>query len=376
MRKGIRIVLQMAAVLLIFALLMLLRRMLAAPPKEVPGLTGHERVLLRIWAVDAPGGGQAWLNTQLRAWEKQTPGVRTYLRQVSADELYAEDAVLPDVVLYMPGNVQLPDQLFLPLTGEAAESGILREPLLRCGRYRQAQYGLPLCWGAWGLAISGEAEPESAATPAPTTLLGRPAESDAPQATQEPGYPLAAAAQADRALQSPPGIALLTLGMMLSPDERPPLPEDFAHLSSADVYALFRRGGVATAMLTTGQITALNELAANGQAQPFRVMLGDEIITDQVWLASVTPDAPKEAAHLLAFLTGEKAQRALAAQGLYPARQDLLLYPSGVGARIENAALHRLTAINAYLAVEDVSSAAWQVWQGALTPQQALPPLV
>ena len=67
---------------------------------EVPGLKGKERTLLRIWVTEAPGGAVSWLKGQLRAFEKQHPGVSTYLRTVDAAELAHPEAVLPDVVLY------------------------------------------------------------------------------------------------------------------------------------------------------------------------------------------------------------------------------------------------------------------------------------
>lgn len=341
---------------------------------EIPGLGAKERVLLRIWVVDAPGGGQAWLKEQLRLFEKQHKGVSTYLRQVSAEELTAPDALLPDIVLYQAGSITEPQTFFLPLSGEAAASdGILREALLRCGRHHGRQYGLPLCWGAWVLALDGALEPESIATPAPTTLLGRAAATDAPSATATPGYPLAAVRETACALQSPGGAALFTLGLML--EEHPPLPDDFATLTSAETYSAFQKRQCATAMLTTGQSTAFSSLVSGG-GFAFRIMTADEIITDQVWLGSITADAPDEAALLLSYLTAKDAQKALSAQGLYSARADLTLYASGFSAQVEQAARKGLTAVNAYLPAESVRNAAWQFFQGQLSLDEALTPLL
>ena len=75
---------------------------------RIPGLTAEDRTLLRIWVVNAPGGGQAWLKGQLRQFEKQHPQVSTYLRTVSAEALFAPESVLPDVVLYMPAICRSP----------------------------------------------------------------------------------------------------------------------------------------------------------------------------------------------------------------------------------------------------------------------------
>lgn len=343
---------------------------------DVPGLTSEERVLLRIWAVNAPGGAQAWLKTQLRAFEKQHPGVSTYLRTVSPADLTNPEAILPDVVLYMPGDVTDPTSLFLPLTGDMTvrESGPIREELLRCGRWRAQQYGLPLCWGAWVLAIDSALEPGGALTPAPTTLLGRPVATDAAGATPVPGYPLEAASGVACALQAPGGAALFTVNLLL--EERPPLPESFGSLSSAEVYSAFQKRQCATAMLTTGQATAFSGIVSGGSGFPFRIMTAEEVITDQVWLASLTADAPREAALLLSHLASAQAQKALSSQGLHTVRDDLTLYAAGMSAEVEQSARQSLSAINAYIPAEEVQSAAWQFFHGRLTLDEALLPLM
>ena len=342
---------------------------------RLPSLAAKERKLLRIWTINAPGGGQAWLKSQLRLFVKQHPGVSTYLRTVSAEELAHPDSVLPDVILYMPGDVTEPAAHFLPLSGEmTARDGLLREELLRCGRWRGTQYGLPLCWGTWVLAIDSALEPGSAATPAPTTLLGRPAATADASATPEPGYPLEAARQADCALQSPGGAALFTLGLLL--EEHPPLPESLGTLTSGEVYAAFQRRQCATAMLTTGQAIAFAGLTSGGSGFPHRIMAADEVITDQVWLASVTSDAPPEAALLLAWLTSADAQKSLSCQGLQTVRRDVLLYAAGPSSKVESAARQSLSAINAYIAAEEVHSAAWQFFTDRITLNDALLPLM
>lgn len=343
---------------------------------DVPGLTGKDRVLLRIWALDAPGGALPWLRAQLRQFEKQHPGVSTWLRTVSAQELTSPETIRPDVVLYMPGNVTDPAALFLPLSGDMAarETGPLREELLRCGRWKGAQYGLPVCWSAWVLAIDSALEPGSAVTPAPTTLLGRPAVTAAANATPTPGYPLEAAVRSACGLQSPGGAALFTLSLLL--EEYPPLPEEFGSLTPSEVYAAFQKRQCATAMLTTGQATAFTGTVSGGSGFPFRIMTADEVITDQVWLASVTADAPREAALLLSHLASADAQKGLSTQGLYTVRDDLTLYVSGMSAEVETASRHALSAVNAYLPTEVVQSAAWQCFQGTLPLSEALLPLM
>jgi len=337
---------------------------------RIPGLSAPERTLLRIWVTGSPGGGQAWLTAQLKAWEKQQPDVMTYLRTVSPEEAASTDAVLPDIILYLPGDFTAPQTLFTPLTGELPA----REPLLRAGRWQGEQYGLPLCWGAWVLAIDSALEPGSAMTPAPTTLLGRPAATAAPSAA--PGYPLASAVQAECPLQSPSGAAVLSLLCILSPEERPPLPDDFAQFSPSDVYSAFQARKCASAMLTTGQATAFNSLTSAGKGFPFRIMTPTEIVTDQVWMASITPDAPPEAAALLHFLTSAPAQQALITQGLHTVRDDLMLYTTGFSAGVEQAGQRAFSAVNAYLPAQQIRDAAWQVLQGTLGFSEALLPLL
>ena len=337
---------------------------------RVPALEGDARTLLRIWITGSPGGAQAWLTGQLRQWEKRHPGTMTYLRTVSPEELTAQGSVLPDVVLFMPGDLDDPTRLFTPLSGTFDA----REELLRAGRWRGEQYGLPLCWGAWVLAIDGALEPGSAATPAPTTLLGRPAATAAPSAV--PGYPLSAASEAACALQSPGGTALLSLLTLLPAGDHPPLPQDFAQLPPAEVYRAWQSRQCATAMLTTGQAVAFTALAGSGHGFPFRLMTPPEVITDQVWFAGVTPDAPPEAAALLSFLSSRESQEALAAQGLHTVRDDLTLYASGFSAEVEAAASLALSAVNAFLPARQVLDAAWQAFSGGSSLSQALLPLM
>lgn len=367
--KHPRRILILPALALTALLALALPRLLPADV-PVPGLSAKERTLLRIWVVSSPGGGQAWLNTVMKDWEKQHPGVMTYLRAVTPEEAARPDAVLPDLILYMPGDFTAPQEVFTELTGALTA----REELLRAGRWQGAQYGLPLCWGAWVLAIDSALEPGTAATPVPTTLLGKPAAP--PEPTASPGYPLAAASAAECPLLSPNGTALLSLLCSLQPQELPPLPQACASLAAADVYAAFQARRCATAVLTTGQVTALTSLVSSGRGFPFRIMTAPEIVTDQVWMASLTPDASPQAAAFLSFLTGKEAQQALSLQGLHTVRDDLHLYAGDFSAQVEQAAGNALTAINAYIPRQQVQQAAWQALQGTCSLSEALLPLV
>ena len=331
----------------------------AKPAREhLPGAEQAQRQLLRIWVVDAIGGSESWLRDCLKDWEKANPGAMTFLRRVSADELVREDAVLPDILLYTPGSIAEPDKLFLPYSGNIG----VKDELLRAGRWKGQQYGLPLCFGGYALAIDSSIEPHLAVTPAPTTLLGKPRVTADPAATPTPGFPASAT------LLAPKGCGLFTLGLLL--DEHPALPEGFATTDAADVFRRFQAKQASSALLTTGQVTAL------GSTTPLRIMTPGQVITDQVFFASVFPGASNSAARLLTYLTSTEAQRKLSGQGLHTVRDDLRLYVSGTEALIETAASRSLAAINAYGNAADTEAAAWQFFHGRITLDDALLPLL
>ena len=318
----------------------------AMPEQEsLPGRGTARRELVRVWIVSQPGGGEKWLKECIRAWEKTRPGATVYLRSVSAGELVSPNAVLPDLVLYTPGTVPRPQDCFSVLTGFAG----LREPLLRAGRWQGEQYGLPLCYGAYALVMDAAGQP-----PAPTTLLGRPAATSLP--TQAPSLP--------DAVLAPAGCSLFALGSLHAALTEQPA------ASPADVYTRFLAGREQAAMLTTGQITALDGSLA------ISVITPEEIVTDQVWFASLCPDAGEGASSLVRFLTSLEGQRRLSAQGLHTVREDLRLYVSGTSAAIESAAGVALTAINAYIPAADVQAAAWQYFTGREELSAALLPLI
>ncbi len=341
------------------------------PQDTLPGARSPQRTLLRVWTVGSIGGGQAWLQKALAAYEKRNPGVMTYLRSVQAEEWDKEGAVRPDLVLYLPGDFLDGDD-FQPLSHALP----VAEPLLRCGRWRGEQVGLPVCWAAYALAVSAQAEPENAATPAPTTLFGRSQQTPDPAPTQMPPYPYEAVSGAAEPLQCARGAGLFTLGMLVERAKIPSLPDAFATLDQTQVYARFASGGCMSAVLTTGQATALDGRILSGECTPCRYMVPEEIVTDQVWLASICRDAQAETADLLAWLVSEDAQRLLSAQSLQPSITTLKLYATGLPGQIQRAAAHGLTAVNAYGNRESVAQAAYQFFQGSITLNDALLPLL
>ena len=80
---------------------------------------------LTVWQTKGDVGDRKLISTLCAAFEKQHAGVRIFLRTVTPDELTAETAVLPDVMLFESGEVLTP-QVFLPINSEwgAGASGM------------------------------------------------------------------------------------------------------------------------------------------------------------------------------------------------------------------------------------------------------------
>lgn len=338
---------------------------------ELPGAEPAQRQLVRVWVTGAPGGGMRWLQARLAAYEKAHPGVATYVRQVTPQQCLGSDGPAPDVLLFLPGDFTAPQELLLPLSGmpEAEES------LLRSGRWQGLQYAVPLCWGAWVLAVDSAWDHVPEATPAPTTLLGRPAPT--PDATPEASlvYPLEKVSGADVPLIAPRGAGLFTLSLLMPQGQRPATGEAFATQDAASVYQAFLGRKAASALLTTGQVAALDSAAALGRAFPYRVITPEEIITDQVWMAGVGSDSPSASA-LVSWLLGQESQQALTSQGLFGVNFQRRLYTVGVSAQVEAAAQQGFTAVNAFVGTDQVAQAAWQAWQGSTAFAEALLPLI
>lgn len=321
--------------------------------QTVEGLEGQKRTLVRVWLVNAPGGAERWLKGQISDFEKQHRGMQVYLRQVQADMLLQRNPSPPDVVLYMPGDIGALPDAFMPLEGEWP----LREGLLSAAQKDEGLYALPLCWGAWVLAVDFAYDAQPAATPAPTTLLGR--ASEAPQAKEERmPYPLEKVSEETCPLLSPGGCALDALRATLT--TLPPLSQEFAQLPQAEVYSRFRARKCASAMLTTGQVVAFSSLLSSGHGFPFRVMTPETVATEQVLYASMTEESSAGAGALLSFLLGRSAQEQLRTQGLFSARSDISLYATGWAAEIELAAQRALEVPEIDLPQAQAQQAAWR----------------
>ena len=74
------------------------------------------------------------------AFEKQRPGLRIFLRRTDAGELAVKDAVLPDVVLHVTGDILSPGDGLAPLGAVGAEM----QQAYSSGCWQGVQYAVPL----------------------------------------------------------------------------------------------------------------------------------------------------------------------------------------------------------------------------------------
>lgn len=79
---------------------------------------------LTVWLLPGDMEDREVVTRACAAFEKRSAGVRVFLRVVDVSELYAADAVLPDVALFETGAVAMPEAVFLPLAQEADSSGM------------------------------------------------------------------------------------------------------------------------------------------------------------------------------------------------------------------------------------------------------------
>lgn len=115
---------------------------------------------LTVWMMKEDVGDGKLLRAACSAFEKANDGVRVFLRTVHAEELYAQDTVLPDVILFCTGEIAAPEML-LPLM----ESHV-------SGMYAGKSLAVPLWLSPNVLSLPLDWFGESAArTPVPQSLL-------------------------------------------------------------------------------------------------------------------------------------------------------------------------------------------------------------
>ena len=123
---------------------------------------------LTLWLVGAPLGDEKLISQLCTACERSRPGLRIYLRRADAAELTHPEAVLPDVVLYGPGDILLPEKCLLPI--QAPEN--ISPESLSCGRSAGVLYGLPLWYAPSVLSLPKSWLQPEAAAPAGDSYFG------------------------------------------------------------------------------------------------------------------------------------------------------------------------------------------------------------
>ena len=101
--------------------------------------TPESRTLV-VWITSWQQEDRRLVSSLCSAFEKQTPGLRIYLRRADADELYAGDAVLPDVVLHSTGDILSPENVLGLMTVPRGYP----ESAARAGRWQGRQQALPV----------------------------------------------------------------------------------------------------------------------------------------------------------------------------------------------------------------------------------------
>jgi|GEM_PF-876157 len=95
---------------------------------------------LVVWVISDAAEDRKLLSTLCSAFEKEQKGLHVYLRRVDAEELYAQDAVLPDVLMHVTGEITASEEILLPLHMPDG----MPELLASSGRSKGVQYALPL----------------------------------------------------------------------------------------------------------------------------------------------------------------------------------------------------------------------------------------
>ena len=295
-----------------------------------PGIQAPQKQLLRIWIMDDKVSSTPWLKRQATAFEKEQSGVSVYIRTALAQELTKEDTVLPDLIFFSPGLIKAPENVFLPITGQFPIS----DGALRSGRWQGMQYALPVCLDGYALAYDPALTGSTAATPAPTPLLGIGA---APSSTPEPqkgstfqefrtsltSIPKGKNVTTD--IQCSPGMPLLLFSVMSGGKEDLPasiLHTGFGSAPKETALSEFASGRSRSAMLTAVQLRSLLR-----QGRAFSIFASPIPASDLYLAAGIVNGSGKDLA--MAFvqkLLSDSGQKDLVLSGLMSVNPSIQLY--------------------------------------------------
>lgn len=140
---------------------------------------------LTVWLLSPDMEDKKLLSESCTAFERANEGVRVFLRAVTAQELTAANAVLPDAVLFATGDVPMPETVFVPL----GQLHALTAGALPSGQSAGQSYAAPLWLSPNVLCVpSAWLSAPPRLTPAPTSFfeLATPAPAALPPAVLSP----------------------------------------------------------------------------------------------------------------------------------------------------------------------------------------------
>ncbi len=309
-----------------------------------PRLRPSKAQPLVIWLLRDPTDSGKHLRKQIALFEQANPSARVFLRNGDAQDLLAENAVLPDVVLFAPGDLLSPGQVLLPLVATHS----LSPALLLAGQSALTQYALPLWFSPNLLAVpSSLLPPALVATPQPTAssffALSTPLpQADAPQTQEVPALPDTSSLPweifvTQGALALPQGVALQQLLSMcplpkrealvraLTAQPAPALPTPSAAPSAQVRGASRSAGATPTAITRVLSLAAYRSAEASGQALlPFAMT---PATTEHALFVGLCKDNSLSRS-FVTYLLSPAAAEGLYAQGLLPA-SPIVSFPGG-----------------------------------------------
>ncbi|MBR2923795.1 MAG: hypothetical protein IKC28_02090 [Clostridia bacterium] len=130
----------LATALLLYSMPGLLTRYFSSTGRTDERLKPARGRTMVVWVTSWMEEDRKLIASLCTAFEKQRPGLRIYLRRADAQELSAPDAVLPDVVLHVTGDISSPTDGLMPMAlPEEMQSGRAAS-----GCCQGRQYGIPL----------------------------------------------------------------------------------------------------------------------------------------------------------------------------------------------------------------------------------------
>lgn len=278
---------------------------------------------MTLWWIPGETGDQRCVSRLCTRLEKETPGLRVFLRRADAAELTAPDALLPDAVLFGTGDVANPEQLFLPLT--LSEDG----GNLSSGKSGGKTYALPLWYEENVLSVPGgwlEEDGVPSATVQPRSLLGQASATRPPEKGEAPSVPWRRLLEKD-ALWVSPGAAGPQLAFTAPSSLRAELASAALHSAEKPV-----RGAA--------RVWTRREHLAAAQKEALTAFPLRPAVSDRARYAALCRNTA-ETRTLLAFLTSAACREEAEAAGLMPA---------GSADSLPNAFAHTREELNALCA--------------------------